>query len=279
MYTLKDISTYSLIRLGTYYRNMIQHVERYAMVLRKYNIRDYEELEQAILSGNPDFQMEFFREKLLEAKEYLFKLNLSDISDNRFVFDAYNNSPFDTQILNKAEEYINGAKLLVSSPFNLQISTADRLKDLDVATIKSLLERVTFQGKNALAFNLCSFGEAKTFKVVEAVRFLEEQMLRIVVSTPDYAEQPDLFMTDAQIKREMIISDLARIIEEFLAGNEYYIFGTLTDGAKNKIREMVANPVKNRRILKRIIDMLADYTIKEELERGEARVRAMGRFH
>ncbi|MDE5540191.1 MAG: hypothetical protein K2J20_06885 [Bacilli bacterium] len=105
---------------------------------------------------------------------------------------------------------------------------------------------------------------------------MEDQIIRIAASTPDYQEQPDLFMVDANIKRIMIKDDLVRIVEEFLSGGNDYIFGKLSDKAKDRIRASVGS---NNQIRNRVVEIIANYTIAEELERGEARVRAMGRFH
>ncbi|MDE5540192.1 MAG: hypothetical protein K2J20_06890 [Bacilli bacterium] len=49
-------------------------------------------------------------------EDKLFKLNLKEIPDHRYTFEAYSNSPFDSEVLNKAEEKISGSNLLVSSP-------------------------------------------------------------------------------------------------------------------------------------------------------------------
>lgn len=280
-YTLKDISTYGLIRRGVYYQDCAKYFNHNATALLQYKIRDYNELEQAILSGNPNFQSEFFYNEIQNAKEKLASLNLKDLEDARFKFDTYRDSGYQEAVLNSSEEKINGSNILVSSPLALQRSTTDRLKEFNVAQIKSLLEKVSFTGRNALTYYLCSFGDTKTFRVIEAIRFLEEQMLRIAASIPDYMDQSDLFRVDAKIKREMIRDDLERIITEFLSGNDAYIFGALTDRAKAKIQEAVLKPLNawDAKIQNRIINMLADYTIREELEPGIKRVRAMERFH
>lgn len=280
MYTLDDIAAYGLIREGIYYRDGVQYISPYTKSLLKYKIRDYGMLSQAIQKGYPEFQNEFFIAKIAKMEEYLFQLNLKDVSNAMYRFDAYSNSKFDDDVLNNAEEKVNGSKILVSSPLSLQLSTADRLADLNVAEIKALLERIDSRGHNALSY-LTSFGPSKILIVVRGIKFLEEQMLRIAASTPDYQEQPDLFMIDAELKREMIRDDLSRIIEEFLSGNDDYVFGKLTDKAKNRIFQSCVNPKRSVdfKIQGRILEMIANYTLSEELYRGESRVRAMGRFH
>lgn len=275
MYKLKDISTYSLIIRGKNNKRL------WAYALINYKVRDYEALKEMIESGKPIFQDQFLKDELDRVTSALIKINNEKQKDTIFSFPTYDNSQFDGDILRKFEKLISGSELLVASPTNLQRTTFDRLKGLTIAEIKNLLMHIDENGINTFRANLSSFGTYKTRKVYEAVRFLESQMLRIAESTPNYGQYLNLFTKDAELKRNMILDDKEQVLAEFLSGSEEYIFGKLIDKAKNRILEAFISPQNkvDYEIQKRIIDIIANYTISSELEKGETRVRAMERFH
>lgn len=280
MYTLEDISIAGLLAMPYGFKDSIAFMDA-VFTLENYGIKNYLELERMIESGNPSFQKPFFRIALVNAKKALNKINSMNKQGVVYSFRAFHDSYFDEIALNSALGNVNASRLLLTSPLNGQRTTNERLNKYTVLELKELLGLISLDGKNAFTSNFGSFGPAKTLKVVEAINFLESQMMRLAASSPNYQEDAFLFFKDEDRKREMIRDDILGITTEFLEGGSEYIFGSLSDNSKESLMEKVMMPTtkKDNMVRDKFISMIADYTITEELEKGEARTRALKRFH
>lgn len=276
MVTLKDFSTFSLVDIIRVRRNEID-VE-IALTLLAHDVRDYAQLEALMLKYPEKFRGSILVEYLRVAKENMAIINSQNLEVLRWSFNNYDNA--NKGLLNNYDKLVNASLLPVSSPLNVGRSTPERLQGFSIYEVKELLNKLR-DTKNAFMANMSSFGLSKTLKVVEAINFYDEQMLRLASSIPNWEECENLFLVDAEIKREIINDNMRIIAEEFLRDGNNYVFGTLSDKSKESLWRALANPQKKTDSLvrKKFIEMIANYTIREELEDEEERGVALRRFH
>ncbi|MCI8671238.1 MAG: hypothetical protein HFI36_04270 [Bacilli bacterium] len=281
MVTLKDFSTYSLINVGTMvYRN--SGIDSYGVkFLKEYNIRDFEQLEKMIEAGYWEFRNVHLINALNRARNMRDSINAKQKDVVMYKFLEYINSGYNLDVLNRADEKTSARVLPLNVPVSLTDATTKKLEGYSIADLKELLKRISFNGRNAFIQNVPSFGNCRTLNVVQAIRLFQDQILRVAVSTPDYEMQDNLFLVDYPLKREMILDDRVVIVDEFLMGGSDYIFGPLDEKAQETVRRSVINPHKKSEqiIHDKTIDLIANYTIPQELEKGQTRVRALERFH
>ncbi len=281
MVTLKDFSTYSLINVGTMvYRN--SGIDSYGVkFLKEYNIRDFEQLEKMIEAGYWEFRNVHLINALNMARNMRDSINAKQKDVVMYKFLEYINSGYNLDVLNRADEKTSARVLPLNVPVSLTDATTKKLEGYSIADLKELLKRISFNGRNAFIQNVPSFGNCRTISVVQAIRFFQDQILMVAGSTPDYEMQDNLFLVNYLLKREMILDDRVAIFDEFLRGGFDYIFGLLDEKAQETIRRSVINPHKKSEqiIHDKTIDLIANYTIPQELEKGQTRVRALERFH
>lgn len=282
MYSLKDVSTCHLNHLSEDYLRKYCHINSLTASLERFNIQTFAELEEQVLSGNPYFQNNYYYSEIERIKQKLAIINAEGRVIPRYFCANYENTFLDNFALTAAERFIPGSVLPLTRPLNTVQKSSNKLGTYSISYIKKLLSTITKYGNNAFTYEIKpAFPAPKIAKLLKCLALLEEQMVRIAKSTPDYATNQRLFYKDYTLKREIIFANLEAIIMEFLAGDENYIFGTLNEQAKNKLYNKVVNTKNDTThpIRENTINLIANYTTSEELMASEDRPQVLARFH
>lgn len=276
MVTLKDFSTYNLVDIIRSRRNAKD--AEIALTLLVYDVRDYAQLEALMLKYPERFRGSILVEYLRNAKENMEIINSQNLKVSTWSFNSYDNA--NKGYLNNYDKLVNASLLPLSSPLNIGRSTPERLQRFSIYDVKELLNKLSCGVNNAFIANMPSFGLSKTLKVVEAINFYDEQMLRLASSIPNWEECENLFLVDAEVKRKLIDDNMRSIAEEFLKGGNSYVFGVLSDKSKESLWRALVNPKNGTNLLvrKKFIEMIANYTIREELEDEKERGEVLRRF-
>lgn len=283
MITLYNISTRDYIKAGlnayeAYNQDIFQ-----VLPLVTYGIDNYGALNELITSGCIEFQKPCLIMALKNAKKSVERLSGSKKIDQTYTFLKYANSDFDMQKLHQTDEQVSCQALPVSSIFNVDYNTSDRIENISIAEAKVLMGLVNLEGRNAFASNsdLQNIGVAKTKKIAQAIDFYDEQILRIAATIPNLKDYDgNLFEKDKDLKEKAIEDQILDIVLYLIENGSEFLWGKMNERRKDKLFSICQSvkQSKDLKIKKKFIDIIRDYTIIEELNNSSDLRLSLQRF-
>ena len=194
-----------------------------------------------------------------------------------FTFPTYQNSNIDIETLKLTDRENTGNVLLYSCPTIRGGARINTLKTLSIDEIKNLASHLSqYHFYNALSMKK-NFGIDTVKRVVDVVKFYEEQVLRQAKETEE--RNINLFLLNKDAKDEIVESQFKEIIEYLLDNAEQCIWGNLPSSKKiqmlRTINAIRGGILEDRR---RLVNAISNYTTLSELEQGVVKKRTLDRF-
>lgn len=246
----------------------------------KYDIKDYQKLKDLLNSQKEEFEcVSYFLKKELYGVELKLKnKNEIDTEPEIFTFDRYQSSNIDVETLQLTDRENNGGILLYNCPTIRGGARINKLKSMSIDEIKYLASHLCeYHFDNALSIKR-NFGIDTVKRVVELVKFYEEQVLRQAQETEE--RDINLFLLNKDAKDEIVESQYKEIIEYLLDNAEQCIWGNLPSSKKIQMLRTI-KAVRGDTILedrRRLINAISNYTTLGELEQGVVKKKTLNRF-
>lgn len=279
MVKLEHVSTERIFNYAKNFKEKDMTAKTIYEVFVKYDIRDYQRLKDLLNSQKEEFQSVsyFLKRRLYEVEMELKKKNELDVEPEIFTFQTYQNSNIDIETLKLTDRENNGNVLLYSCPTIKGGARINILKTLSIDEIKNLASHLNqYHFNNALSMKR-NFGIDTVKRVVDVVKFYEEQVLRQAKETEERGI--NLFSLNKDAKDEIVESQFKEIIEYLLDNAEQCIWGNLTSSKKiqmlRTINAIRGGILEDRR---RLVNAISNYTTLSELEQGVVKKRTLDRF-
>lgn len=280
MIKLENVSTERLIDYTKRLSNRDRLMQMIYELLFVYDISDYQRLKDVLDSDNEEFNLvsNFLYDELSEVEYGIKNDNNLDLKPEIFTFDNCKDSNIDDKTLKITDESNNGNVLLYTSPMVRGGARVNQLRHMSIDEIKYLASHLSsYKFKNALTIRR-NFGIDTVKRVVDKVKFYEEQVLRQSLETND--REINLFLVNKDTKDEIVESQLKDIVEYIVDNAKECVWGNLTDTQKNQMMR-AALSTRGEYILqdrRNLIDTISNYTILSELENGVIKKKTLDRF-
>ena len=267
MIKLEHVSTTRIFNYAKNFKDRDMTAKKIYELFIKYEIRDYQRLKELLNSQKEEFKhiSHFLQRELYEVEFGLKKANEIDIEPEIFTFETYQNSGVDIETLKLTDRENNGNILLYSCPTTRGGARINKLKYMSIEEIKNLASHLSeYHFDNALSMKK-NFGIDTIKRVVDVVKFYEEQVLRQAKETEE--RNINLFLLNKEAKDEIVESQFKEIIEYLLDTSEQCIWGNLPSTKKiQMLRTIYA--VKGQGVLedrRRLVNAISNYTTLSEL--------------
>lgn len=279
MIRLEDVSTLNISMLAK--RVGFDNGEILS-ALNKYAVKDYGELEQLITSKDKDYDIEFFRNLLELIKENIEYSNTNGIEPVLFEFQKALLSGVDSKELRIADRKTLCKSLILQNPITGSMGEFEKIKNLRIFDLKLLLGKVVAYnlpttGQNAFLSVYPTFNMSQAKKIVDAINFYEEQIIR--QSQITHYPGLELFKLHKLEKQRIIAEYIPDIIEYFLFCAEELVWGTLTKEQKIALFSAVNKRKKteSKLLIERLVYTISNYTSLSEIENG-VKQKTLDRF-
>ena len=252
---------------------------------KKVQFLDCQQLNDLIDAGDSYFDTVGFKEYLslikdiIQQPKYLYK------NAQIYNVDNYKNFNVDDDMLKELREVdlnVYGGDLLFCNPLTKSSAINFKLRRFNVAKIKYLLEhcvvtRTCSVGENALA-NMRGFGSNNISKVVNSIKFYEEQVIRQLKENNGNIDS-NLFYKDYDDKIFIILDNLNEIAQYFVENANECVWGKISIPQKEALISKVnkKNPVDDI-IVSNFVNAIANYTTISELDKGVVKNKTLNRF-
>lgn len=286
MIRLDQISTIGLIKSLEHINTLDEEVKLERKLIHdalvKYNVVNFQELSDLILSGNKDFQYDYLIRELKIVIKYWQIANSNDNAPVLYPCNDYENSGVERYILDKTDKENYGDVLIFGNPFVRSNSKRNTIRNYSIFELKHLLNSVQLnnvyiRGDNGFVSYFRMLGHSSAKQVCNAINFYEEQVLR---QAKIYSSSDNLFLEDIVIRRELVINQLEEILEYFINNMDEAIWGTLTDAQRRTLQKVIdKSKDKNVDVTRdNFINMVSNYTTLDDFEDGIVKKRALDRF-
>lgn len=276
MIKLENVSTKRLIDYAMRLSKYDEEMKRFYELLIVYDILDYQKLKDILVSNNNEFK--FLRNELFDVEQNIKNMNVLGLEPEIFMFDTYRDFGIDDKTLRITDESNKGDLLLYTSPMVRGGARINQLKYMSIDEIKHLASHLnSYKLQNTLMVKR-NFGFDTVKKVVEKVKFYEEQVLRQALETDE--REINLFMLNKDTKDEIVESQLKDIVEYIIDNANECVWGKLSDTQKHQMMRAVLSKrgeyvLRDRR---KLIDTISNYTTLKELENGVVKKKTLDRF-
>ena len=280
MIKLENVSTKRLIDCAMRLSRQDEKMKKVYELLIVYDILDYQKLKDILVSGNDEFNLvsEFLKNELDEVEQIINNANVLGLEPEIFMFDTYGDFDIDDKTLRITDESNKGDVLLYASPMIRGGARVNQLKYLNIFEIKHLASHLgSYKLQNALTFKR-NFGIDTVKKIVEKVKFYEEQVLRQALETDE--REINLFMLNKAVKDEIVESQLKDIVEYLVDNSKECVWGKLSDTQKHQMMRAVLS-MRGEYVLRdrrKLIDMISNYTTLNELRDDVVKKKTLDRF-
>lgn len=280
MIQLEDISTYRL--MGYVSREKDKDItKKYVYELFvKYEITNYQKLKDLLNSNDPKVKCvsEFLNNELYYVEREVKQADLLGLEPEVFTFETYQSANIDDETLKLTDEENQGNILLYSNPMIRGGARVNVLKYMTIADIKHLASHLSsYSLNNALTYKR-NFGIDTVKRVVEMVKFYEQQVLRQAQETEE--REINLFMLNKKAKTDIVESEIKDIVEYLVDNAEQCIWGNMSPSTKLRVLRAVF-AVRGEQTLddrRRLVNAISNYTTLSELEQGVVKKRTLDRF-
>lgn len=280
MIKLEQVSTDRYLKYINFlaFRNEI-YKELYDLFI-KYNIKNYQEIKDLLESKKEelDIWFNYLRCELSEVEKRMEEYNILGFEPEIFTFDNYANSSVDKETLKITDNSNMGSVLLYTFPFFKGGARMCQLKNMNIADLKYLSGHVNdCKFQNALEYKR-NFGPEVVSRVVDRVKFYEEQVLRIANETTERGI--NLFTVNKKEKDEIVRANLDLMVQYIVDCADECIWGVMSDTQKKRFLR-AARAVYGEHILKdreMLIDAISNYTTLSELNSDVVKTKTLDRF-
>lgn len=268
----KDPCFYSKIKL--------MKQEEYAF-LEKYNIRNFKELEDAILKNIevPSYFIELYKLVKVEIENY----SLEKPRIYRTKYDGY--LALDKESVLKTETETKCSSLLLENFLSQAYpSTLFKLiKKLSIEELRYLLLHTAPNGFNSLT--MFPYINEESLKIMmKSLSFFENQLVR--QTHDEDSENVNLFLLNYEEKRRIVEEELNSFLEYFLNMSDIksFVWGNKVNEGNEIFTRIVENNTRIRHlrrylnIKEMLINTLTNYMTLEELENGAIENHTLDRF-
>ena len=268
MLTLYDLSTYGYIKNG--FKSMSFNGEDFFKVqlLIKYDITNFGLLEEYVNSDSLEFQEPILISALDCAKSTIVRMTYKKRKTNNIVsFPAYEYARHSKHILEKTDKQVDSSSLVVSSIQTRDSKLLNDLTGIPIYNLKKLLGTLSFNGKNALITYVDGISIQKLYRIIKAVEFYDNQIIRIANNIPNNKLPNNIFTFNALEKERIINARLDEIIAILFKYNNF-IWGSLSEYQKERYPKSILSPKTNhdKELKNNFITIIRDYTSLEELQ-------------
>ena len=284
MIKLENISTERLIGYVNNLSRRDNLMKDIYNLLVQYEIYDYQKLYDLInndcIKLNKEI-LKFLNAEIIEIKRDIELANINDSKPEIFTYDMYKKTGINKEILKLTDRYNNGDVLLYSNPFVRGGARVNKLKNMSIEEIKHLSSHLSCYNLENAFTTKRNFGIETVKRVVDCVKFYEEQVLRQAYDINVGNENAcNLFMLNKKEKDDIVESQFKEIVEDIVENADVCVWGNLPSSQKIiMIRTMFA--VRGEQILEdrqRLINVISNYTTLSELEKGVVKNRTLDRF-
>lgn len=282
MIKLEDVSTVKMLEkypssIKTEWEN-----DAISQALSHYYIRDYQELEDLIHSGDKFFDIEFFRNWLDVIKKNIKYANEKGITTTQFTFNVEGQSGVNPKDIRTTDRKVFCRHLVINNPILGPSEQVSKIRDLRVYDAKLLLSKVVAHdiesvGQNAFLATYPTFSCEDILKLIYAIYFYEQQVVR--QSQEPHQPGINLFRLNKQTKVEIITAHINDIMNHILDNAQECIWGPMTLEQK----QMLSSALKRRKsgasqtLIERLIYMISNYTTLSEIKDG-VKTKTLDRF-
>lgn len=194
----------------------------------------------------------------------------------------YKNILIDRNILDSIDKAVTGDRLIFNNPLTATSIKNIRLGKLNIYQIKRLLKYAVYnknsrEFQNALAFKIKNFTKDDIKRVLVALDFYEQQIVRLM---SENIVDKNLFFSN-QSKREMLVQEQLREIVEYILDNaNETVWGNISNSQRKLLLSFfssrggrISENTKNN-----FIQEIVDYTTLSELESGIVKTKTIDRF-
>lgn len=273
MIRLEDVSTIKMLEDYPSSSKLDFANDPIAKALTKYYVRDYQQLEDLIKTGDKLFDIEFFRNWLELIKENIEYANEKGITPTKFTFNVAEQSEVDSREIRTTDRRVFCRHLVINNPILGPSEQVSRIRDLRVFDAKLLLSKVVAHnietvGQNAFFATYPTFTCEEILKLVYAINFYEQQVAR----QSQELHQPgiNLFRLNKQAKEAIIYDKIEAIIKYILNNAEECVWGPITPIQKQKLLSAIRwrKSPEDKILIERLTYMISNYTTLSEIESG-----------
>lgn len=278
MIRLEDVSALNIVSES----NGIIPIEEINKAILSCNIKDYGQLEQLIETNHPIFDKPNFRAMLEMIKENIEYANILGIVPEVFYTDNYKDVQIDKKTLKATERKTFCRQLVINHPILGPSDKVEQIKNLKISEAKILLSKIVAYnkkvvGNNAFLDSYSTFTEKDIEELIRAINFYETQIINQYLETGKRGTC--LFGIDKQEREKIVENEIKDIIYYFVDNADECIWGLLTDEQKRKLVYAIKNKniPENNRMVRRMINVIANYTTLSEIENG-IKIKTLDKF-
>lgn len=273
MIKLEDVSTIKMLENYPSSEQLDFVHDPIAKALTHYYIRDYQQLEDLINSGDKLFDIEFFRNWLHLIKKNIEQANAKGIITTQFSFNVAEKSGVDSKEIKTSDKKTFCRQLVINNPILGPSEQISKIRDLRIYDAKFLLSKVVAHdietvGQNSFLATYPTFSCEEIIKLVYAIYFYEQQLVR--QSQEQHKAGINLFRLNKTEKVAIISQKIDEIMNYILRHATECVWGPLTPLQRQRLVSALRtrNNSENRLLIERLIQLISNYTTLEEIKSG-----------
>ena len=282
MIKLEDVSTIKMLENYPSSEQLDFKHDPIAKALTHYYIRDYQQLEDFIKSGNKYYDIDFFRDWLELTQKNIEYANENGVNPTRFSFNTAERAGVNAQTIRTTDRKAFCRHLVINNPILGPSDKFSKIRELRIYDVKLLLSKVVAHdintvGENAFLSTYPDFSCEEVLKLVYAIYFYEQQVVR--QSQEQHQQGINLFRLNKQAKVDIITANINDIMHYILDNAQECIWGPVTLEQK----QMLSSALKRRKsyasqmLIERLIYMISNYTTLDEIKSG-VKTKTLDRF-
>lgn len=282
MIKLEDVSTIKMLEKYPSSEQLDFKHDPIAKALKHYYIRDYKQLEHFINSGNEYYDIEFFRNWLNLIKQNIAYANEKGITTTQFIFNVAEKGGVDLKTIRTTDRKVFCRQLVINNPILGPSEQVSKIRDLRIYDAKLLLGKVVAHdietvGQNAFLATYPTFSCEEVIKLVYAIYFYEQQIVRQSQTTQETGI--NLFRLNKESKVEIINKNIEFIINYILRNATECVWGPLTPLQKQRLLSTLRKRknTEDKLLIGRLTQMISNYTTLDEIKSG-VKEKTLDRF-
>ena len=270
MIELEDVSALNIINESALFKEVDKNEIKKAIETSR--IKNYKQLEEFIDSGHPLFDNKSFKTMLQLIKENIEYANRIGIIPEVIHTNNYYDL-VDCKTIKATEGKTFCRQLVINNPVLGQSEKVKQIRTLKISEAKSLLSKVVaynkeVTGNNAFLDCYPNFTVEDIQKLIKAIDFYEVQIACQYIGTGKRGVC--IFGVNKEEREKIIERQIKNIMYYFINNAKECVWGELTTEQKEMMVYALKNPniTQNYHLIRRMINVLANYTTLKELENG-----------
>lgn len=254
MTTLSDITLYGLFPKDRSY------LVDWQKILIEHKVYDCQTLYDYLSSGNPVFQRKEFLKILKLAAQTVEKRDTIEFPEISIPADETKR-----KAIERTDKLVYGDELPMFNPMT-ETSLKKKISLCNIATIKYLLGKITLYGKNGMNSITGFEGNFTDRRIVTAIEFYNEQLLRTASNIPNLQNYTgNLFTENRAEKEEIVLAHIEEIVDYLTEVGDKFVWGPLSQNFREMLKKSVKDSNFRDTYKDRLVALIRDYTTLEEL--------------